>query len=472
MIAGASGTSVSNVPGNDTRGAVYRGGVPVLGVWPWIYASVLPSERALLPPDSTQEQRVRLRNSYSLMLKKPELLSTSTEEGRRQLMHLPTQDLLRQLNVAMSPFDNFVTWTPADPRWSEVEDIGAGAQPRVPALHVESWHDLAVGEATRLFKYQQDLGIKDQYLIVGPGPHCTPALELKATENADSKTWGYNPSHFKYGDLEIGDARYQGVDWGYSKLYLDWFSYWLKGEENRLRQMPKVQLYVIGQGWISGDRWPLKQTRFTPYYLSALSAASGLDRTGSLSMSRPARTQQDSYVYDPGSPTPSLGIGDMDEGAYDQRPVEGRHDVLVYSTAPLDKPVTIAGPIETVLYVSSSAMDTDFMVRLVDVYPDGKAINLSEDAFRVRYRDGFNKKTLLERGKVYKITLPNMVTAVRFAKGHRIRLDISSSSFPLYERNLNTGGNNYDEASWVVADNTVHHGPAYPSHVVLPVLPE
>jgi putative CocE/NonD family hydrolase len=120
--------------------------------------------------------------------------------------------------------------------------------------------------------------------------------------------------------------------------------------------------------------------------------------------------------------------------------------------------VTIAGPIEVVLYVSSSAKGTDFMARLVDVYPDGKSINLTDDAFRVRYRDGFDKKVLMRPGEVYPIRLTNMVTAIQFAKGHRIRLDISCSSFPLYERNLTTGGNNYDETEWVVAENSIHHG--------------
>jgi uncharacterized protein len=174
----------------------------------------------------------------------------------------------------------------------------------------------------------------------------------------------------------------------------------------------------------------------------------------------------------PGSPTPSRGGDWGQKTALDQRSVEVRKDVLVYSAPPLDKPVTIAGPIDVVLYVSSSAKDTDFMVKLVDVYPDGKAINLNEDAFRVRYREGFDKNVLMESGSVYKIDLSNMVTVVRFPKGHRIRLDISSSDFPAYERNLNTGGNNYDETTWVVAENSVHHGFHYPSHVILPVLPD
>ena len=230
----------------------------------------------------------------------------------------------------------------------------------------------------------------------------------------------------------------------------------------------------MGRGWISGDQWPLKETRFLKYYLREDASARARREIGALSTQPPSHNESDSYVYDPSVPVPSRGgVGCCGFGAaVDQRPVEARKDVLVYSTPPLEKPLTIAGPIDVVLYVSSSAKDTDFMVKLVDVYPDGKAINLSDDAFRVRYREGFDKKVLMQPGTVYKIKLSDMVTAIQFPKGHRIRLDVSSSNFPVFERNLNTGGNNYDETAWVVAQNSIHHGPQHPSYVLLPALPE
>ena len=278
-------------------------------------------------------------------------------------------------------------------------------------------------------------------------------------------------ANLKIGDFEIGDARYGGADQGYTQLYLRWLDYWLKGEQNGVLGMPKVQLYVMGKGWISSNHWPLKETRYTNYYLSSDPAGPRHQGSGELSTSKPKSSDhQDSYVYDPSDPTPSRG-GDFETFAVDQRSVEARKDVLVYSTEPLEKPMTVVGPIEVVLYVSSSAKDTDFMVKLVDVYPDGRAIDLNNDAFRVRYREGFDKKVLMQSGEVYKVTLPNMVTGIRFATGHRIRLDIFSSNFPNYERNLNTGGNNFDEDKWVVAENGVHHGSRYPSHIVLPVIP-
>jgi uncharacterized protein len=321
--------------------------------------------------------------------------------------------------------------------------------------------DISAVEITRLFEYLQDSNTPNQYLIIGAGPHCAT--------HSDEKGF----ADLTFGDLHVGDVRYGGKDRGYADLYFEWFDHWVNGAQNQVTQMPKVQLYVMGRGWISSDRWPLKEARPTKYYLSRESNSPGARvQSGVLLPHQAERDEKDSYHHDPAVPVPNLGGGCCSAAAYDQRPVEARRDVLVYSTPPLEKPVTIAGSIEVVLYVSSSAKDTDFMVRLVDVYPDGKAINLSDDAFRVRYREGFDKKVLMRPGEVYPIRLTNMVTAVQFAKGHRIRLDISSSSFPEYERNLNTGGDNYNETKWVIAENSIHHGSRYPSHIVLPVLPD
>jgi putative CocE/NonD family hydrolase len=468
IIPGSTWT-VGNMPGNATQGAFYRGGVPMFGVWAWWYAYSGLSERLLLPPHSTQEQRIRLRNSYSQQfLFSKDFFMPSHDPGRAVVdpslfLHLPSQDVVRQFGGAETPFDQYITWTPGDKRWDQVELIDAGIQPRAPALHVTTWHDGAAGEVTRLFEYLQDHRTPNQYLIIGAGPHGAYFGENQLTD-------------FKVGDLEIGDARYGGDEHGYQRLFLNWFEHWLKGEDNHVTEMPKVQLYILGQGWISGDHWPLKETRYRSYYLGGGAASGFKQGMGTLSGVPSNREQHDGYIYDPAVPTPShggaIGSATGDAVTLDQRPIEARKDVLVYSTPPLDESVTIAGPVQVVLFVSSSAKDTDFMVKLVDVYPDGKAINLCDDAFRMRYREGFDKKVLMQPAHVYKISLSDMVTATRFPKGHRIRLDVSSSNFPEYERNLNTGGNNYDETSGVVAENNVHHGPKYQSHIVLPVLPQ
>jgi putative CocE/NonD family hydrolase len=149
-----------------------------------------------------------------------------------------------------------------------------------------------------------------------------------------------------------------------------------------------------------------------------------------------------------------------------------RNDVLVYTSNVLEEGLNVTGPLEVVLYVSSNARDTDFMAKLVDVYPDGRAFNVQEGALRMRYREGFSKDLRMKEGGVYEARLDLHATANYFGPGHRIRLEVSSSSFPRFDRNLNTGGNNYDESEWVVAENAVHHSAAYPSHLLLPVIEE
>jgi uncharacterized protein len=482
--------AVASIPGNDTRGVFYRGGVPFTGFWaPW-FANLATSERMLLPPNSTQEERVRLRTSFPLVARDPFDPGHTGIVDPSKFMVLPPQAILRKLGGALTPFDKYLTYTPADVRWNRAEQISAGIKPRVPALHVSTLYDPAVVETTRWYKYLQDLGTPNQFLIIGAGSHCsmfrdeaaasmstaekTRQLAEASTSEARSAVvdaLSFTLANPKFGDLQGGDARYGGEDHGYANLFLRWFERWLNGVPNNVTDMPRVQVYVMNKGWIAGNRWPLENTHFTNYYLSAYNKSDVHTDTGTLSTILPVRTDKDSFVYDPGDPTPSRGGGCCGLGvAFDQRPVEDRKDVLVYSTAPLEKPVTIAGPVEAVLYVSSSARDTDFMVKLVDVYPDGRAINLSEDAFRVRFREGYDKQVMMERGKIYRIDLTEMVSAIEFPAGHRIRLDVASSNFPSFDRNLNTGGNNFDETTWVVAENSVHHDPQHQSHLVLPVI--
>ncbi|MFB6611784.1 CocE/NonD family hydrolase [Agromyces sp. NPDC056379] len=481
MVPGSSGTAVGNLPGNDTRGAFYRGGIPMLANWALWYGRYVPTERLMLPSGSTQEERQRIRAYFALSGRRG-----WRPDSPERLRHLPSKDVLREAGGPLTPFDDYMTRTPADHAWDEVEFIGAGDEPRVPALHINSWHDLASGETTRLFAYLQSLNTPDQYLIMGGGPHCaiwqelpyqiTKALakemfagmtttEMDATPAPDMRS-------FTFGDLELGDVRYRGVDHGYPKLYLAWFDKWVRGRENGITDMPKVQLFIMNQGWVGADTWPLPRTVPTTYHLTEDPDAWRRNEAGGLSTDSPANDLVDSFVYDPMNPTPSLGDELGFHAAIDQRPVSARRDVLVYSTPQLEHAVTVVGPIKVDLHVSTSVKDTDFIVRLVDVYPDGRAINLAHDGLRLRYRDGFDAPEPAEEGTVYQIVLPNMVTGNRFLEGHRIRLEIASSSFPMYERNLNTGGNNFDETEGVVARNSVHYGAVHGSSITLPILPD
>ena len=211
-------------------------------------------------------------------------------------------------------------------------------------------------------------------------------------------------------------------------------------------------------------------------YLASGGKANSLFGDGALAPAPPTRDAPDAFTYDPHNPVLSYGgnvccTGNaVTAGAFDQRRMEARADVLVYSTEPLREAVEVSGPIVVTLYVSSDVKDTDFTAKLVDVYPDGRAYNLDETIQRVRYREGYDKTVLMEKGKVHKVALSPLNTSNLFEAGHRIRVEISSSNFPRFDRNLNTGGNNYDESEGVVAHNRVHHSREYPSSVELTVV--
>ena len=239
--------------------------------------------------------------------------------------------------------------------------------------------------------------------------------------------------------------------------------------------MPRAQLYVMGRNeWRESDAWPLPRTVFTEYYLHSDGRANSRFGSGTLKPDPPSVALADKFNYDPRTPVPSLGgpmcctaSADAAPGAFDQSEIEIRNDGLVYSTPPLTEGVEITGPMELVLYVSSTGKDTDFTGKLVDVYPDGKAYNVQEGILRARYREGLGRKVWM----VYELRINLHATSNYFGPGHRIRLEVSSSSFPRFDRNLNTGGNNYDESSPVVVQNTVYHSEEYPSHLLLPVIP-
>jgi putative CocE/NonD family hydrolase len=219
-------------------------------------------------------------------------------------------------------------------------------------------------------------------------------------------------------------------------------------------------------------------TEFRPLYLHSDGHANTRSGDGRLSWEIPGDDQPaDVFTYDPDDPVPSIGgpvcctgTEDAPAGGFDQRSVEDRDDVLIYTSERLSEGIEVTGPIEAVLHLSSSARDTDFVVKLVDVYPDGRAMNVQEGILRARYREGYDRKVWMEDEGIYQLRLDLQATSNFFAPGHRIRVEVTSSSFPRWDRNLNTGGNNYDEVAWVVAENRIHHTATFPSHVLLPVV--
>jgi hypothetical protein len=230
--------------------------------------------------------------------------------------------------------------------------------------------------------------------------------------------------------------------------------------------------------WITSDRLEIRNPRYQEFFLSSQSGANSVFGDGLLS-SAPARAGRpsNSFTYDPRKPVPTVGGGACcmgtlpAAGGFDQADIDARNDVLIFTSPELAQNMVVRGPIAIDLYVSSTAPDTDFSVKLVDVHPDGKAYNIDDTIFRARYRDGYQKPTLMQAGKVYKITIPPMFTANTFRKGHRVRVQITSSNFPRYDRNLNTGGANFNETASRIAVNTIHHSAQYPSRIRLSLAP-
>jgi hypothetical protein len=375
---------------------------------------------------------------------------------------LPVVEILKRAGRPPSHYEKFASSNPQGPYFMGLEWIRPGDRLDVPALFFDSWYDYGPAETLELFNVLQRESVSDtarnhQYVIIAPGTHC-------GYSNASERTI--------VGERDLGDARFDVM-----ALKLRWYDYWLKGIDNGITDMPKVQYYLMGQNrWRSADAWPVPGTRFTKFYLTSSGRANGLEGDGNLSLESPSVAQADTFVYDPAKPVPSLGGhacctgGDKEAGSYDQTHIEMRDDVLVYTSELLTMGLEVTGPLELVLQVSSTAVDTDFTAKLVDVYPDGRAFNVQEAALRMRYREGFDKNLRMVPGEVYEVRLDLHVTSNYFGPGHRIRLDVSSSNFPRWDRNMNTGGNNYDETEFVVARNTVHHSVERPSFIILPIV--
>jgi putative CocE/NonD family hydrolase len=385
---------------------------------------------------------------------------------RRFWSTLPLAGMVQRAGGPPSDWDDVASRELTDPWWDQGGYLKGDEKFDVAALHINSWYDFGVYETLLELNLLTTNAVSDrarnnQFAVISPTSHCRS--ETGTTANTI------------VGERELGDAQFD-----YFTLYLQWFDYWLRGVENGVNRRPKLMLYVMGRNmWRAENEWPLARTQFTKYYFHSDGHADSRWGTGTLGVSAPKSEPSDRYTYDPRTPVPSrggplccTGTPDAPEGSFDQSDVEARDDVLVYTTAELKDGVEVTGPIKAVLHVSSSAKDTDFTVKLVDVYPDGRAFNVQEGILRARHRRGFTSKVWMKPGEVYELTVDLEATSNYFGPGHRIRVEVSSSNFPRFDRNLNTGGNNYDETKWVVAENQIHHAASRASYILLPVIPE
>jgi len=455
MIPMAAGAGIGKVGRYWEQGNWYRGGVYQMLFGVWLYR-VQVTDRPMFPSDMSREELIQMARFYDLA---PEMPSV---DWNKALEHLPIDNMMKSVEGPEGLYEHFARRTPSHPDWFE-GGLYQDTEPwGVPALWMNSWYDVSVGPNLELFNHVTANGVdaetrENQYVVVAPVQHC-------AFFRSEEETI--------VGERNMGDARYD-----YTSMIMGWFDQFLKGEEGFTEENPKVRYYTMGQNeWQTSDTWPPAESEFETWYLGSASAANSLHGDGTLSRSPVEEKGSDTYTYDPLLPVPSLGGGvccmggAVNAGSYDQRTIEARDDVLVYTSEKLKEGVEVTGFIETTLYVSSTAKDTDFSIKLIDVYPDGRAYNVDDTIQRARYREGYDKEVFMEADGVYKIDLSPMVTSNYFAKGHRIRVEIASSNFPHFARNLNTGGNNFDEADGVVAENTIHHSAEYPSQIRLPIV--
>ena len=230
---------------------------------------------------------------------------------------------------------------------------------------------------------------------------------------------------------------------------------------------PPVKIFVMGiNEWCYEYEWPLSRTDYQKYYFHSKGNANSLHGEGKMNTKRPKKESSDHFVYNPQDPVPTIGT----MGPYDQREVEQRQDVLVYTTPPLNKNLEVTGPVKAIVYASSSAVNTDFTARLVDVYPDGRAIRICEGIIRADHRNPEVSPSLIVPGKIYEYTIDLWATSNVFMKGHQIRVEISSSNFPRFDRNLNTGKDFATDTTMINAEQTIYHSPENPSCIILPVI--
>ncbi|HEX4167545.1 MAG TPA: CocE/NonD family hydrolase [Bryobacteraceae bacterium] len=465
MIPESFGAGVGRVRPYYEQGNWYRGGAVQMLFIAWIYGEQ-NQIRPMFPPDTSQEDLIRASKAFDLAQQLPPV------DWSKALRHLPEKDILKAVDGPHGIFADhmpvatggaMIERTPNDPAWYRGGLWHDNHPVNVPGLWMMTWYDVSIGPNLAAYNYVRKTArpeiANEQYAVIAPTLHCG---YKRATENTI------------VGERNMGDARLD-----YDALTYGWFDHFLKGEDNHiLEKTPRIRYYTMGLNkWQTADTWPPAGAQPMTFYLTSGGKANTLYGDGKLTEAAAAADKPDSFVYDPMNPAPSYGgnvccTGNaVTGGAFDQRVMESRNDILVYTSEPLTEGVEVSGPIEPTIYVSSDAKDTDFTIKVIDVLPDGTAYNLDESIQRARYRDGYEKPPVwMEAGKVYKIAFQPLVTSDYFSAGHRIRIEISSSNFPRFDRNLNTGGNNYDETQGVIAHNTVHHSREYPSQITFTVV--
>ncbi len=396
-------------------------------------------------------------------------LSRIGEKKYNELLRpLPVVELDKAILGKENPYwRKWIAHPVNDSYWAQANFLDDLKNVNIPVFHQSGWFD-GDGIGTKLnYLQMKEFGHANQKLIIGPWGHTDTASR-------------------RMGDRDFGAQAVIDLQ----RDYLRWFDYWLKGRESEILKDPLVKIFAMGSNrWLEGPSYPLPQTRFEKWYLASGGAANTSKGDGRLTTDAPpAKGPADKYVYDPGDPTPDPRYYEetaeqekqaktadqrkKEREGYHEKVSQERRDMLVYETEPLKEPLTIAGPVSAVLWASSSSRDTDWFMSVVDVDKDGKIFWLCSGRVRARYRNTTKKPELLKPGRAYEYRLDLWHTGITIAAGHRLRVEVASAQYPLWSRNLNTGGHNETETKYVKAEQTVFHDAKHPSHLLLPVIPD
>jgi uncharacterized protein len=370
--------------------------------------------------------------------------------------HLPLNTFGDQFEKKVSYLNEWVKHYTYDDYWKQRGIDYRYADVTVPVLNIGGWYDIfskaTLDLVTQVRASSVDRRVRrNQFAIMGP--------------------WTHHVGPSKVGELDFGvDASLKVAE-----RQFEWFEYWLKGRETGVQDWPAYYLFIMGENcWRGESEWPLKRTRFTSYYIHSAGHAASLKGDGTLSTTQPGDEAPDPFTYDAKNPVPSVGGNNLmgaTAGPEDQTRVEKREDVLVYTTPVLAEDLEVTGPVKLILWAASSARDTDFTGKLVDVHPDGKPYNLCDGIVRAQYRNGADKPALLEPGQATQFEIDLWVTSNLFRRGHRVRLEVSGSNFPRFDRNPNSGKPFGTDTELLSARQTVLHDRERPSHLLLPVIP-
>ncbi|MEZ5937191.1 MAG: CocE/NonD family hydrolase [Hyphomonadaceae bacterium] len=457
MIAFSSGVGIAEAGRYREQGNFWRGGAWQMG-WADYFLAAMPIHWPQLAEGLSDEERQRVSGLLHLSNE-----GGATDEALMQArMHLPMIEFEQAAGGAKTELADYLLRGPSNPAWAEDRVTDADVS-SVPGLYAEALYDISARSGVARFEMLRQANGRDtQAVMITNGQHCG---------------YGRETQDFHVGDRPIGDARFD-----YDARKIAWFDRWLKDDQQAPTPARPVTVYMAGANrWASFDAVPTAQgDTARTFFLSSNGSANTADGDGVLVAAIPAETATDRFAYDPADPVIAhggeiSGVGpDQEDGSFDQREIERRPDVLVYTSEPLTEDLPVFGFIHATLQVASDAPDTDFTLKLVDVAPDGTAWNIADSILRMRYREGVEREVFMEPGKTYAISPPDMLAANVFLKGHRIRLEVSSSNFPSYARNLNTAANPYTSTALQIANNQVLHGPDAVSSIALPVvvLPE